>query len=144
MVISGTVVIGFLVIMISGGLFWLSHATGLLGKKDLIVDGHDQLRHSQRGLRFKLNVILMSVGVGIISTEFIEGRREVAIAWLVIVLLLLLVILLAMLDAVRLIYFYRKAIPRIAQDTIGKSAKRESLKGDSPGSQDGMTSKSNG
>jgi hypothetical protein len=122
MQISGTLLVGILVVLVSGGLFWLSQVTGLSSKQDLQIAGHDQLKQSQRGLRFKLNVILMSVGFGIIATEFIEGRRQLAIAWLVIAMLLLLVILLAMLDAIRLIFFYRKAIPRIAQDTIGKQA----------------------
>lgn len=105
-------------------------ASSELGKGEWLSNSHQRMR-------LILNGLLMIVGLVMSSTAFVVDRRVWASLWLVIGCMLLGILTLALIDASRLIFHYRRTLPRIAQDTLGVkplSHSRSETSPSSPGS----------
>jgi hypothetical protein len=126
---STSILPGIAIICVSAFLFWLSRITQ--PSHNITVVGQDQryLLESQRKLRFRMSLLLLLVGFAIMSTGLIEDRRVWAVSWLLIMCSLLILLAMAMWDALRLITIYRRAIPQISQETLGR---RNPLKQEMP------------
>ena len=119
---ASSVLPGLSIVCLSILLFYLSRTPGLPEKIGELGQGRNGFYDSQRKLRFGMNLLLMLVGLAICSTGFIEDRRTWAISWLVIMCSLFIILALAMWDATRLIFLYRRALPLIKHETIGEKS----------------------
>ncbi len=85
---------------------------------DKAIHGEGSHRGHNR-LRIWMNGLLILVGFGIALSAFIADRWVWSSVWLGIGMVLIAILGLAVFDAMRLMIFYRRSVPRIAQETLG-------------------------